>query len=90
MRAPSRWIAIPRARACDESFSISAMGCTVPPPKLWVFSTAIAAVETKYGPAFSWAIASASSATKSPSFDGQVRVVIPLKVAEAPSSARTM
>ena len=47
MRAPSRCIAIPRAWAADESFAISSIDCTVPPPKLWVFSTAIALVETK-------------------------------------------
>ena len=90
MRAPSRCIAMPRAWAADESFAISSIGCTVPPPKLWVFSTAITLVDTKYGPAFSWAMARASSALSSPSVEGHVRVVIPLNVAAAPSSARTI
>ena len=55
-----------------------------------MFSTAIAVVETKYGPLFGRAISRASAAFNKPFFAGNVRVVIPLNTAAAPSSARTM
>ena len=61
----------------------------MPPPKLWVFSTTTAAVDTKYGPAFgriSDAIASTSTRPRSAAY---VRVVMPENAAAAPSSART-
>ena len=62
----------------------------MPPPKLWVFSTAMAVVETKYGPDSGRAISSASAAFNKPFTAGQVRVVMPEKTAAAPSSARTI
>ena len=38
------------ARASSTTAATCAGSWTVPPPKLWVFSSAIAVVETKYGP----------------------------------------
>ena len=55
-----------------------------------VSTTAIAVVETKYGPESGRAISSASAALSSPWVAGHVRVVMPLNTAAAPSSARTM
>ena len=62
----------------------------MPPPKLCVFSTAIAVVETRYGPESGLAIFNGSLADRSPLFASQVRVVIPLKTAPAPNSALTI
>ena len=65
-------------------------GCTVPPPKLCVFSTAIAAVDTRYGPA-SGAISSRDRVdVEHAAVAGQVRKVMPENAAAAPSSARAM
>ena len=50
---------------------------------------AIAAVDTKYGPASGAAMASGSCARSRPEGASQVRDVIPENVAAAPSSART-
>ena len=55
-----------------------------------MFSIAIAFVETKYGPASGDAIRITSLALKDPRWPSQVRVVMPLNVAPAPSSARTI
>ena len=63
---------------------------TVPPAKLWVFSTETAAVRTKNGPmsgACSPSIAARSTRPRSPV---QVRIVMPLIAPCAPSSARAM
>ena len=90
MRAPSKCKANPSSSAPVRRAAISEIGCTVPPPKLCVFSTAIAVVETRYGPLLGRAISNASDAFKSPFLAGKVLVVIPLNTAAAPSSARTM
>ena len=50
-RAPSRCSARPADAVTSRSRRRSSSGWTVPPPKLWVFSTTTAAVDTKYGPA---------------------------------------
>ena len=50
-RAPSRCTATPASAVPSRTRRSAASGCTVPPPKLWVFSTATAAVDTRYGPA---------------------------------------
>ena len=63
-------------------------GCTVPPPKLWVFSTATQAVDTRYGPASGETIAATSAASSRPFTDGQVRMVTPVRAPCAPISAR--
>ena len=55
-----------------------------------MFSTAIALVDTKYGPESGFAILRASSAFSSPRGESHVLVVMPLKAAPAPSSARTI
>ena len=79
----------PAPRRPARSARSSSIGCTVPPPKLCVFSTAIAAVETRYGPASGTAIASAAAASSRPRVGGQVRVVTCPSTAWPPSSART-
>ena len=62
----------------------------VPPPKLWVFSTATAAVDTRYGPAFGATTPAKTSASTSPLTEGTVRMVRPWTAACAPISARAM
>ncbi len=60
----------------------------MPPPKLWVFSTAIAAVDTRYGPASGAISSRIRSASSRPSSARQVRNVMPENTAACPSSAR--
>ena len=55
-----------------------------------VSTTAIALVETRYGPESGRAMSRASAAFNKPFMAGHVRVVIPEKTAAAPSSARTI
>ncbi len=67
---------------------MSSIGVTAPPPKLWVFSSEMARVETKNGPMSGANILSmVSSSTGRPT---QVRMVSPVNAPCAPSSARAM
>jgi len=81
-----------QAEACSRANVATAAtcsgGCTMPPPKLCVFSTAIAAVDTWYGPASGAARSAIASASSTPRCARQVRKVMPENTAAAPSSAR--
>ncbi len=90
MRAPSTCTPQPRSSASVRSSSRSASGSTVPPAKLWVFSTEIAVVRTKNGPMSAAYIDRIASRSIWPSSRIQVREVIPVSAPCAPSSARRM
>ncbi len=48
-RAPSRWVCMPSACAASVTATSSPRSQTMPPPRLWVFSTATTRVGDEYG-----------------------------------------
>ncbi len=89
-RAPSRWTRAPAPTANARRSWRSSSGSTVPPAKLWVFSTEIAAVRTKNGPMSGANRALIAGRSTCPRAWVQVRMVSPPIAACAPSSARAM
>ncbi len=90
IRAPSTWTRVPTSSAQVRSACSCSSGTTAPPAKLWVFSTATAAVGTKYGPRSGANMSCTRSSGSRPSGACQVRMVMPLWAPCAPSSARAM
>ena len=90
MRAPSTWTPHPSPSASERSRSRSFSGSTVPPAKLWVFSTETAVVRTKNGPMSGACIFSIAARSTCPRSSAQVRLVRPVRAPWAPSSARRM
>ncbi len=90
MRAPSTCTPQPSSSASDRSCSRSESGTTVPPAKLWVFSTENAVVRTKNGPMSGAYIPRIVSRSTCPRSSAQVRLVSPVRAPCAPSSARRM
>jgi len=90
IRAPSTWMPAPASVANSRRSRRSDSGSTAPPAKLWVFSTAIAAVGTKNGPMSGANSDRIVGRSTWPRGSIQVRIVRPVYAACAPSSARAM
>jgi hypothetical protein len=80
-------MATPNGLVAARSAAIASSGWMVPPPKLWVFSTTIAAVDTWYVPASGCISLNGWAGSSSPRGAGQDREEMPENTAAAPISA---